>query len=64
MDNLKLLQDTLSQKEENVLTYLRHMRELEDSENSELANLYADLAKAEEKHITQLKSHLTHSIKD
>ena len=48
MDNLKLLQDTLSQKEENVLTYLRHMRELDDSENSELANLYADLAKAEE----------------
>ena len=64
MDHLKLLQKTLNQKEENVLAYLRHMRELEDSENSELANLYANLAKAEEKHIAQLKSYLNHSFKD
>ncbi len=64
MDNLQLLRDTLSQKENNVLSYLKYMRELEDSDHRELAGLFANLAKAEEKHIAALKNQITLSFQD
>lgn len=35
--------------------YVRYMREAQDSENQEMAALFADLAKAEEKHIAVIR---------
>ena len=35
------------------------MREAQDSENTEMAALFADLAKAEEKHITVIRDQVT-----
>ena len=64
MDSLQLLRDTISQKENTILSYLKSMRVLEDNDNRELAGLYANLAKAEEKHIIVLQNQLTRSFEN
>ncbi len=45
----------LQQKEQALIQYIRYMREAQDSQNTEMAALFADLAKAEEKHITVIR---------
>lgn len=55
MHTLSQLQEALHQKEQALIQYVRYMREAEDSQNQEIAALFADLAKAEEKHITVIR---------
>lgn len=55
MHTLSHLNEALRQKEQALILYVRYMREAEDSENTEAAGLFADLAKAEEKHITVIR---------
>ncbi len=55
MHTLKYLEDALQQKEQALVQYIKYMREAQDSQNTEIANLFADLAKAEEKHITVIR---------
>lgn len=55
MPTLSHLNEALMQKEQAIILYVRYMREAQDSENSEVAALFADLAKAEEKHITVIR---------
>lgn len=55
MQTLHYLEDTLHQKEQALIQYIRYMREAQDSQNTELAALFGDLAKAEEKHITVIR---------
>jgi rubrerythrin len=55
MHTLSHLQEALHQKEQALLQYVRYMREAQDSQNEEIAALYADLAKAEEKHIAVIR---------
>jgi rubrerythrin len=55
MHTLKFLEDALQQKEQALVQYIRYMREAQDSQNTEIAALFADLAKAEEKHITVIR---------
>jgi len=45
----------LHQKEQALIQYVRYMREAQDSGNQQMASLFADLAKAEEKHITVIR---------
>jgi rubrerythrin len=52
---LSHLQEALKQKEQALIQYVRYMREAQDSENQEIAALFADLAKAEEKHIAVIR---------
>lgn len=52
------LREALNQKEQALIQYVRYMRESEDSENHDIAALFADLAKAEEKHITVIRNQL------
>ncbi|MDQ7794509.1 MAG: hypothetical protein RDU89_08880 [bacterium] len=55
MHTLSHLEEALRQKEQALIQYIRYMRESQDSENEEMAALFADLAKAEEKHIAVIR---------
>ncbi len=55
MQVLDSLGKALQQKEQALIQYIRYMREAQDSQNTEMAALFADLAKAEEKHITVIR---------
>lgn len=55
MHTLSHLEETLRQKEQALIQYVRYMRESQDSQNPEMAALFADLAKAEEKHIAVIR---------
>ncbi len=55
MHTLSHLQEALRQKEQALVQYVRYMRESQDSQNPEMAALFADLAKAEEKHIAVVR---------
>jgi rubrerythrin len=52
---LSHLEEAMHQKEQALIMYVRYMREAQDSENQEMAALFADLAKAEEKHIAVIR---------
>lgn len=54
------LEEALQQKEQALIQYVRYMREAQDSQNTEIAALFADLAKAEEKHITVIRDQVAH----
>jgi rubrerythrin len=58
LHTLSHLQEALNQKEQALIQYIRYMREAEDSGNQQIAGLFADLAKAEEKHITVIRDQL------
>lgn len=55
MHTLQFLKEALTQKEQALVQYVRYMREAQDSQNNDMAALFADLAKAEEKHITVIR---------
>jgi rubrerythrin len=55
MHTLSQLQEALHQKEQALVQYVRYMREAQDNQNEGIAALYADLAKAEEKHIAVIR---------
>ncbi len=55
MQMVDFLEKALRQKEQALIQYVRYMREAQDSQNEEMAALFADLAKAEEKHITVIR---------
>lgn len=55
MHTLNHLEEALTQKEQALSMYVRYMREAEDSQNQEMAALFGDLAKAEEKHIAVIR---------
>ena len=55
MHTLSHLEEALRQKEQALVQYVRYMRESQDSQNSDMAALFADLAKAEEKHIAVIR---------
>lgn len=55
MHTLSQLQEALHQKEQALVQYVRYMREAQDNQNEDIAALYADLAKAEEKHIAVIR---------
>ena len=55
MQTLNFLQEALQQKEQALIQYVRYMREAQDSQNTEMAALFGDLAKAEEKHIAVIR---------
>jgi len=55
MHTLDHLIEAMRQKEQAIVLYVRYMREAQDSENQEIAALFADLAKAEEKHIAVIR---------
>lgn len=55
MQTLHYLEDALQQKEQALIQYIRYMREAQDNQDTEIAALFADLAKAEEKHITVIR---------
>jgi rubrerythrin len=55
VSTLKYLEDALQQKEQALIKYIRFMREAQDTQNTKMAALFADLAKAEEKHITVIR---------
>lgn len=55
MHTLSHLQDALNQKEQALVQYIRYMREAQDSQNQDMAALFGDLAKAEEKHIAVIR---------
>lgn len=61
MHTLNHLNEALKQKEQALILYVRYMREAQDSENPEAAALFADLAKAEEKHITVIRDQVAKS---
>ncbi len=58
MHTLSHLQEALHQKEQALIQYIRYMRESQDSQNQDIAALFADLAKAEEKHIAVIRDQL------
>jgi rubrerythrin len=58
MHTLSHLQEALNQKEQALIQYVRYMREAQDSKNPEIAALFADLAKAEEKHIAVIRDQI------
>jgi len=58
MHTVSHLEEALHQKEQALIQYIRYMREAQDSKNSEMAALFADLAKAEEKHIAVIRDQL------
>jgi rubrerythrin len=58
MHTFSHLQESLNQKEQALVQYVRYMREAQDSQNTDIAALYADLAKAEEKHIAVIRDQL------
>lgn len=55
MHTIGFLKEALNQKEQALIQYVRYMREAQDSKNTEMAALFADLAKAEEKHIAVIR---------
>ena len=55
MDTLDSLHEALNQKEQALVQYVRYMREAQDSRNTDMAALFGDLAKAEEKHIAVIR---------
>jgi rubrerythrin len=55
MHTLSHLEEALRQKEQALIQYVRYMREAQDSQNTDMAALFADLAKAEEKHIAVIR---------
>ncbi len=55
MHTMSHLEESLRQKEQALIQYIRYMREAQDSQNTEMAALFADLAKAEEKHIAVIR---------
>ena len=55
INTLTCLKDALHQKEQALIQYVRYIRESQDSQDQETAALFADLAKAEEKHITVIR---------
>ncbi len=55
MHTLNHLEEALWQKEQALIGYIRYMREAQDSQNEDMAALFADLAKAEEKHIAVIR---------
>jgi rubrerythrin len=61
LHTLSHLQEALNQKEQALIQYIRYMREAEDSGNQQIAGLFADLAKAEEKHIAVIRDQLAES---
>ncbi|HHT64397.1 MAG: ferritin family protein [Bacillota bacterium] len=58
MHTLSHLKESLNQKEQALIQYVRYMREAQDSKNTEIAALFADLAKAEEKHIAVIRDQI------
>ncbi|NMA55564.1 MAG: hypothetical protein GX952_06490 [Firmicutes bacterium] len=58
MHTLDHLKCTLQQKEQALIQYVKYMREAQDSQKPTLAAVFADLAKAEEKHITVIRDQL------
>jgi rubrerythrin len=64
MDTLSSLQEALNQKEQALIQYVRYMREAQDSRNEDIAALFADLAKAEEKHIAVIRDQVAHHSGD
>ncbi|MFZ7102652.1 MAG: hypothetical protein ACOWWO_08330 [Peptococcaceae bacterium] len=58
MHTLSHLQEAMQQKEQALIQYIRYLREAQDSGDQEMAALFADLAKAEEKHITVIRDHV------
>ncbi len=52
---LNHLQEALHQKEQALIQYVRYMREAQDGGHQQMAALFADLAKAEEKHIAVIR---------
>ena len=64
MHTLSLLQESLYQKEQALIQYIRYMREAQDSQNQEIAALFADLAKAEEKHIAVIRNQVANYSAD
>lgn len=52
------LQEALHQKEQALIQYVKYMREAQDSQHEDLAALYADLAKADEKHIAVIRDQI------
>ncbi|WP_031517318.1 hypothetical protein [Desulfofalx alkaliphila] len=56
MHTLSHLQEALHQKEQALIQYVRYMRESQDSDNQDMAALFSDLAKAEEKHIAVIRN--------
>jgi len=58
MHTLSHLQESLNQKEQALIQYVRYMREAQDSKNAKIAALFADLAKAEEKHIAVIRDQI------
>lgn len=63
MHTLSHLQEALHQKEQALVQYVRYMREAQDSQNEDIAALYADLAKAEEKHIAVIRDQVARCAK-
>jgi hypothetical protein len=55
LHTLSHLKEALNQKEQALVQYVRYMREAQDSQNNDMAALFADLAKAEEKHISVIR---------
>lgn len=55
MHTLSHLKEALNQKEQALVQYVRYMREAQDSQNQPMAALFADMAKAEEKHIAVIR---------
>jgi len=55
MHTLSHLERALHQKEQALIQYVRCMREAQDNQDSKSAALFADLAKAEEKHIAVVR---------
>lgn len=55
------LENTIRQKEDALILYVKQMRIAQDNQEHDLATLYANLAKAEEKHIAHMKEHMKHS---
>lgn len=61
MHTLSHMEEALRQKEQALIQYVRYMREAQDSENEKMAALFADLAKAEEKHIAVIRDQVARS---
>ncbi len=63
MHTLSHLQESLHQKEQALVQYVKYMREAQDNQNGDMAALYADLAKAEEKHIAVIRDQVAQNAK-
>lgn len=61
MNTIDSLHEALNQKEQALIQYVRYMREAQDIQNTEAAALFADLAKAEEKHISVIRDQLANA---